>query len=72
VDHIIQCANFSARASLEREESRWGTAHLRTDYPDRDDKKWRCHILVGKGDDPEDIRTDTEPVKGLDGKEGVA
>ena len=29
-------------------------------------------ILVEKGDDPEDIRTNTEPVKGLDGKEVVA
>jgi len=72
VDNIIQCANFSARASLEREESRWGTAHLRTDYQDRDDKKWLCHILVEKGDDPEVMRTNTEPVKGLDGKEVVA
>jgi succinate dehydrogenase/fumarate reductase flavoprotein subunit len=69
VDHIVQCADFSARASLERKESRWGTAHRRTDYPDRDDKKWLCHILTEKGDAPEDIRTSTEPVKGLDGKE---
>ncbi|MBW2130379.1 MAG: FAD-binding protein [Deltaproteobacteria bacterium] len=69
VYHIVQCADFSARASLARKESRWGTAHRRTDYPERDDKRWLCHILVQKGDAPEDIRIDTEPLKGLDGKE---
>ncbi|MGB9699272.1 MAG: FAD-binding protein, partial [Thermodesulfobacteriota bacterium] len=30
IDHIIQCASFSARAALERKESRWGMAHYRS------------------------------------------
>ena len=69
VDHIVQCADFSARASLHRQESRWGAGHQRTDFPHRDDQNFRCHLLLARGDAPEDIRIKTEPVKGLDGKE---
>jgi fumarate reductase flavoprotein subunit len=38
---ILQCA-------LQREESRG--AHQRTDFPDRDDKKFLAHSLVSKGE----------------------
>jgi len=38
---ILQCA-------LQREESRG--AHQRTDFPDRDDKKFPAHSLVSKGE----------------------
>jgi len=44
VGHIIQCATFSAKAALERKESRWGNAHQRTDFPQRDDQNWLCHV----------------------------
>jgi succinate dehydrogenase/fumarate reductase flavoprotein subunit len=69
VDHIVHCADFSARASLKRKESRWGAAHRRIDFPDRDDRKWLCHIIVGQGDTPDDINVGTKPVRDLDGKE---
>ncbi len=69
VDHIVHCADFSARASLEREESRWGSAHRRTDFPDRDDNQWLCHVIVKRGDTPDDITIGTRPIRDLDGKE---
>lgn len=44
ISHIAKCATFSATAALERKESRWGDAHYRTDYPERDDVNWKKHI----------------------------
>jgi succinate dehydrogenase/fumarate reductase flavoprotein subunit len=44
VENIIRCATFSAWAALERKESRWGNAHQRTDFPQRDDQNWLCHV----------------------------
>jgi succinate dehydrogenase/fumarate reductase flavoprotein subunit len=49
VENIVKCATYSAVASLERKESRWGNAHQRTDYPKLDDSNWRCHVDVQKG-----------------------
>ncbi len=69
VENIVHCADFSARASLERKESRWGAAHRRTDFPDRDDNQWLCHVIVNRGDTPDDINVSTRPVRDLDGKE---
>jgi succinate dehydrogenase/fumarate reductase flavoprotein subunit len=53
IDNIVKCATYSAAASLERKESRWGNAHQRTDYPTLDDLSWRCHVDVRKGGDGE-------------------
>jgi succinate dehydrogenase/fumarate reductase flavoprotein subunit len=72
VEHIVECASLSARASLERKESRWGQAHHRTDYPDRDDANWLCHVVLKQGDDARDIRTSLRPVVGLDDEEDGA
>jgi succinate dehydrogenase/fumarate reductase flavoprotein subunit len=69
VENILNCATFSAIASLERKESRWGDAHRRTDYPERDDKNWRRHIVIRKGEGEEDIRTGTRPIVPLGGEE---
>lgn len=71
VENIVRCATLSALASLERKESRWGDAHRRVDYPKRDDKKYRCHIVLRKDGEGE-IRVGTRPIVGLDGKEGAA
>ncbi len=54
-ENILRCATFSAMAALERKESRWGNAHHRTDYPERDDKRWLCHIDIRRGEDPAEI-----------------
>jgi succinate dehydrogenase/fumarate reductase flavoprotein subunit len=55
VEHIVKCATFAAKASLERKESRWGDGHQRTDYPERDDRNWLCHIDLSRGETPEKV-----------------
>ncbi len=61
-ENILKCATFSALASLERKESRWGNSHLRTDYPGRDDKNFLCHIDVRRGKDPGEILVCRRPL----------
>ncbi len=39
---LVTVASLIARAALRREESRGG--HFRTDFPARDDLKWKIHI----------------------------
>jgi len=68
VEHIIQCATLSARASLERKESRWGGAHRRTDFPEMDDQNWLCHVVLRQGEHPDDMRVSTNPVIKMGGK----
>lgn len=47
--NIIRSGDFSAMASNYRQESRWGSAHRRFDFPERDDINWRCHVVLRKG-----------------------
>jgi succinate dehydrogenase/fumarate reductase flavoprotein subunit len=56
VENIIQCAVMSALASKERKESRWGLWHFRTDYPQRSDRQWLKHIVLTRGQEPEDVQ----------------
>ncbi|MBW1773320.1 MAG: FAD-binding protein [Deltaproteobacteria bacterium] len=56
VENIIQCATMSATASKERKESRWGMWHFRHDYPDVNDREWMKHIVLSRGEAPEDIK----------------
>jgi succinate dehydrogenase/fumarate reductase flavoprotein subunit len=53
VEHILKCATYCAKASLERKESRWGNVHLRTDFPKRDNENWLCHVDLRCGKDGE-------------------
>ncbi len=46
VSFIRDCAELAARASLVREESRWGLYHERADLPQRDDANWFFHLNV--------------------------
>ena len=69
VDNIVQCACFSAQASMERKESRWGNAHIRTDFPERDDKNYLCHVVLQQGDHVQDIQVGKQAVIGLSGEE---
>jgi succinate dehydrogenase/fumarate reductase flavoprotein subunit len=48
---IRDCAEMAARASLFREESRWGLYHHRVDFPRRDDDNWFCHTDLYKDGD---------------------
>ena len=45
---IRDCAEFAARASLFRTESRWGLYHYRVDYPALDDEHWFKHVNLRK------------------------
>jgi succinate dehydrogenase/fumarate reductase flavoprotein subunit len=47
---IRDCAEMAARASLYREESRWGLYHHRVDHPQRNDADWFCHCHLKKGE----------------------
>ena len=53
VEHILKCATYCAKASLERKESRWGNVHLRTDFPKKDNENWLCHVDLRRGKDGE-------------------
>jgi succinate dehydrogenase/fumarate reductase flavoprotein subunit/HEAT repeat protein len=46
VTFIRDCAELAARASLARQESRWGLYHDRPDHPKRDDAEWFWHLNV--------------------------
>src|SRR5690606_9336102 len=49
VHAILDCAEMAARASLFREESRWGLYHFRVDYPETDNRNWFVHVQLKKG-----------------------
>jgi len=44
LQNMLTVASLMAGAALRRTESRG--AHIRLDYPDRDDEKWRRHIII--------------------------
>jgi len=48
---IRDCAEMAARASLFREESRWGLYHYRQDFPEMDDENWFVHVNLKLGQD---------------------
>jgi len=56
VESIITCAKLSAKAALERKESRWGYWHYRSDYPETNEQ-YTKHIVVKKGEKDNDILT---------------
>ncbi len=41
--NLLTVARLIAGAALRREESRGG--HFRADFPDRDDARWRIHVV---------------------------
>jgi L-aspartate oxidase len=48
--NLLTVASLSASAAILREESRG--CHSRLDFPERDDAKWRAHIVFTKGEPP--------------------
>jgi L-aspartate oxidase len=45
--NLLTVARLIARAALRREESRGG--HFRADFPERDDRRWRVHLVETAG-----------------------
>lgn len=75
VSVIRDCAEMAARASLFREESRWGLYHHRVDFPERNDGEWFCHCHLKKGENGEmtSFRKAVEPyLIALDAEEQTA
>lgn len=46
--HILDCAEMAAVASLYRTESRWGLYHYSVDFPEKNDAEWYCHVQLYK------------------------
>lgn len=46
VENILTCADCVAVAGEFRKESRWGDTHFRSDFPERNDADWKCHVVV--------------------------
>lgn len=69
VESIVQCATLSAHASLERQESRWGQGHRRTDYPETDNDNWLRHVVVSRGEEAGQVRVTTRPLEKLESQE---
>ncbi|MHA1188546.1 MAG: hypothetical protein ACTSSK_17125 [Candidatus Heimdallarchaeota archaeon] len=68
IQFILDCAELSANAAIERKESRWGWFHYRSDYPEKDDKKYLAHVVLEKGKKPGEIKTSLVPIDALGGK----
>jgi len=60
---IRDCAEMAARASLFRQESRWGLYHYRVDFPERDDANWfyHCHLKKDQSGRMVSIKREVEP-----------
>lgn len=72
---IRDCAEMAARASLFREESRWGLYHHRVDFPERNDDEWfvHCHLKKGEGGAMTSFKKPVEPyLIALDAEEQTA
>lgn len=46
VENILICADCVAVAGAFRKESRWGDTHYRSDYPEKNDAEWACHVVI--------------------------
>lgn len=60
---IRDCAEMAARASLFRQESRWGLYHYRVDFPECDDTNWfyHCHLKKDSSGRMTSFKREVEP-----------
>ena len=54
--HMLACAELVVRSALTRRETRG--AHIRLDYPERDDPNWLCNIVIRSSGGGPEIRID--------------
>jgi succinate dehydrogenase/fumarate reductase flavoprotein subunit len=59
--HVFDCAQMAAVASMFRTESRWGLYHNYVDFPETDNDKWFCHVQLFK-DENNQMACKTRPV----------
>jgi succinate dehydrogenase/fumarate reductase flavoprotein subunit len=59
--HVLDCAQMAAVASMYRTESRWGLYHNYVDFPKTDNDKWFCHVQLYK-DENNQMVCKTRPV----------
>lgn len=60
--HILDCAQMAACASLFRQESRWGLYHHYVDYPETNNQDWFCHVQLSK-DENEQMACSTRAIE---------
>jgi succinate dehydrogenase/fumarate reductase flavoprotein subunit len=60
--HVFDCAQMAAVASMYRTESRWGLYHNYVDFPQTDNDKWFCHVQLFK-DENNEMACSTIPVE---------
>ncbi len=46
--HVLDCALMAAKASMYRQESRWGLYHHYVDHPETNNDDWFCHVQLYK------------------------
>jgi len=59
--HVFDCAQMAAVASMYRTESRWGLYHNYVDFPATDNDNWFCHVQLFK-DENSQMACSTKPV----------
>jgi len=69
VRFIMGCAEMTARASLKREETRWGVSDYRSDFPQRDDENWLKFVDLEMDQNSGEMMVSTSPVKPRENKE---
>ncbi len=57
--NMLVVAEMTARSALLREESRG--SHARADFPERDDQRWLCNVMLRR--DGDQMRLETRPVR---------
>jgi len=66
---ILDCAEMTARASLKRQETRWGVSDYRSDFPQRDDENWLKFVDVEMDHNSGKMVVSTSPVKRRESRE---
>ncbi|MBA53058.1 MAG: fumarate reductase/succinate dehydrogenase flavoprotein subunit [Pseudomonadales bacterium] len=51
--HVLDCALMAAKASMYRQESRWGLYHHYVDHPETNNEDWFCHVQLYKDENNE-------------------